>query len=247
MKQEIFLKERERRLVELLRRFRVASVEDIRELAYNGIGKNHVHAELKKLVSVGIIEKIPFQRGNRRWFSLYSLTGKAYRRFVLGETAPDYRKQYRSDNPDHDLTILAIYKRIKASPGKADFISENFLYSGSAVVKSLGLEDWTRNHPDGLIVDETKSGTHYVPLECELSLKTGFRYEAKLADYYRSDRIPAVIYICKDAGIRDTLRRIEKKYCDIYAPKIFYGLLDEVLSSKGRMVFQDRNGGKLSI
>ena len=133
------------------------------------------------------------------------------------------------------------------SPRKVDFIPENHLFSGSAVVKSLGLEDWTRNHPDGLIVDELKDGVFHLPLECELALKAAFRYESKFYNYYRCDHIPAVIYICKDAKIREVLRQIELKYCDLYAPKIFYGLLDEVLSSEGKLVFKNRTGATLKL
>ena len=248
MTKETFLSDRDRGVIDLLHRFKVATAQDVREMVYGGISINHVYKGLKALGKAGLIKKAPFKQGAGRAFCLYSLTGKAFRKYVLtGQDDPDNRKCYRSDNPGHDLAILAFYKRLLKSPGRLGFIPENHLLTGSALVKSLGLEDWTRNHPDGLIVDEVKGVVHHLPLECELAIKTGFRYETKFYNYYRCDRIPAIIYLCKDARVRDILRRIELKYCDLYAPKIFYGLLDEVIASEGKMAFENRNGDTIKI
>ena len=219
MTKATFLQERDHKLIDFLHRFKVAGVEDIREMIFNGISINHVYKRLKWLMEMGIIKKIPYHKETGRAVCIYSLTGKAFKRYVLGDDDQSLHKQFQSDNPDHDLAILAIYKRLLKSPRKVDFIPENHLFPGSAVVKSLGLEDWTRNHPDGLMVDELKDGTYYLPLECELAVKTTFRYESKFYNYYRCNRIPAIIYICKNTKIRDILRKTEVKYCNLYTPK----------------------------
>ena len=75
------LGERESQLLDFLHRFKVASVEHIRELIYSGIGKNHVYKRLKKLMQMGMIQKIPHLRGGRT-VAVYSLTERSFRQLM---------------------------------------------------------------------------------------------------------------------------------------------------------------------
>ena len=242
-----FLRERERKLLDLLYQFKVASIKDIRDMAFRGTGKNHVYARLKELVAMGFIQKIPYQK-NGRCLATYSLSRKSFKQLMAnGECSGEVRKQFLSDKVEHDLSILRIYKRFIESPRIAGFLTENVLMSNSSVIRSYGIEEWIKNNPDGILIDETPKGRYFLPLECELSVKKGFRYETKLIYYYQSEKVPAVIYVCANLQVRDALCRIDEKYCHAYRPKVFYGLLEQFHDGSHPLRFTNRRGGQLKF
>ena len=242
-----FLRERDKKLLDLLYRFKVASIEDIRAIIFEEIGKNHVYARLKELVAMGFVQKITYQK-NGKYLAVYSLSKRSFRQLMDNqECNSEGRKQFLSDKVDHDLSLLKIYQRFIKCPRIAGFLTENVLASGDSEVRSYGIEEWIKNNPDAILIDETPKGRYFLPLECELSMKKGFRYETKLTHYYQSDKIPAVLYVCANAKIRDSLCRIDEKYCHAYRPKVFYGLMEQFANDCAKLTFTNRKGGKLKF
>lgn len=248
-----FLRERDEKLLDFLYQFKVATVDDIRDMAFDGIVKCHVYRRLKELAFMGLVQKIPYQKGGR-CLSAYSLGGKSFKRFITEGDGPKGRQQFLSGKVMHDLSIVSIYREFIKSPEIVDFITENVLMSNSSEVRSYGIEEWIKNNPDGILIDEAPKGRYFLPLECELSVKKGFRYETKLIHYYQSGKIPAVIYICGNDRVRDVLCRIDKKYCHAYRPKVFYGLFEQFQmpedskhNGRKQLVFKNRNGGQIKF
>ena len=239
------LGERDEKLLDFLYQFKVATVDDVRELIFDSVVKSRVYRRLKELVVMGLIQKVPYQK-NGRWLSAYSLTRKSFKKIVMeGENSKGWQ-QVLSGKVVHDLSLVLIYRRFIKSPEIIDFMTENALLGNSSELSSYGIEEWMKHHPDGILVDQTPKGTFFLPLECELSLKKCFRYETKLIHYYQSTKIPAIIYVCGDAKIRDSLCRIEEKYCPSYRPKVFYGLLSQFQLNQP-LTFGNRKGGQLQF
>ena len=247
MAKKEFLGERDYKLFDLLYQFKVATVDDIRALVFDGIGRHNVYSRLKQLVQLELIQKIPYQR-ERRFLAAYSLTERCFKKLVYSEgERVSVRKQFKSGKIGHDLSILTIYRRIIQSSEVSNFLTENVLMSNSAVIRSLDLEEWIRNSPDGILIHESNKGRHFLPLECELSIKAGFRYETKLINYYQSEKVPALIYVCGNAKVKEAICRVEKKYCHQYPPKVFYGLLEDGQRQLGEWTFSNRKGVRLTF
>lgn len=247
MTQKNFLKERDHRLFDLLYRFKVATVDDIRALIFDNIGRNNVYSRLKELVKLKLIQRVPYQRAGR-FLAAYSLTERYFKKFICTEgNKASVRKQFKSGKVKHDLGVVRIYRRLIQSPEVTGFLSENLLMSNSAVIRSLDLEEWLRHSPDAILTHESNKGRYFLPLECELSIKAGFRYETKLINYYQSEKVPALIYICGDAKVKETVCRIERKYCRQYPAKVFYGLLEDSRKKVGKWTFINREGVKLTF
>ena len=241
-----FLRERDVKLLDFLYQFKVASIDDIQDVAFNKIGKNHVYARLKELVNLDIIQKILYKKEGRN-FAAYSLSRKSFHKLLANGECGDARKQFLSNKVNHDLSIVTIYKRFIQSPRIVDFITENVLMSSSSELRSYGIEDWVKNNSDGILIDDTSKGRYFLPLECELSVKKWFRYETKLTRYYQSEKVPAVIYVCKNAQIRDAIIGIDEKYCYAYRPKVFYGLLEQFQNDSEQLTFENRKKGQLKF
>ena len=242
-----FLQDRDHRLFDLLYQFKVATVDDIRVLIFGGIGRNKVYSRLKQLVQLGLIQKVPYQREGR-FLAAYSLTEKCFKKLVCTEGERAWvRRQFKSGKVDHDLSIVTIYRRLIPSPTVANFLSENILMSNSAVMRSLDLEEWLRNSPDAILIHESNKGRYFLPLECELSIKAGFRYETKLINYYQSEKVPALIYVCGNAKVKEAICRVERKYCHGYPAKVFYGLLGDGQRELGQWTFNNRKGVQLTF
>ena len=247
MAKKYFLRERDHKLFDFLYQFKVATVDDIRALIFDGIGRQNVYSRLKELVQLKLIQKVPYQRAGR-FLAAYSLTDKCFKKLVCteGERA-SLRKQFKSGKVEHDLSIVTIYRRLIQSPVVANFLAENVLMSNSAIIRSLDLEEWLKNSPDGILIHESSKGRYLLPFECELSIKAGFRYETKLINYYQSEKVPAIIYICGNAKVKDTIRRVEKRYCHQYPPKVFYGLLEDGQKQGSPWIFSNRKSVQLKF
>ena len=245
MKSKEFLRRRDHEIFELLYRFKVATVGDIRELIFKGADKSNIYRRLKELTLMGYLQKVSCQRGDRP-LAVYSLTQKSFKMtFGADAKSEGIRKQFLSNQLEHDLAILGIYKRLIESPKVADFITENVLMSNSSEIRSYEIEEWIKHHPDSILVHKAPEQDYFLPLECECSIKAGLRYETKLTHYYQSSKIPAVLYICANGRVRDAICRIEQKYCGHYRPKVFYGLIEQFTDDSEQLALSNRKGGRL--
>jgi len=244
VKVELPLSGRDRLLFDFLYKFKVATVDDIRELAFQGIGQNHVYARLKQLVLYGYIQKIPYF-GGKRVSSAYSITKKTFLRFICDETAITTRKKILSDSIHHDLGLVTIYKRLRHSKKVTKFIPENVLISGSDIIRSLDLWEFIKQRPDGLIETVKQKKVFYLPLEYEASVKACSRYESKLLNYYMSSTIPAVLYVCGNESVRRAICRIEQKRCEAFRAKVFYASFKQFQSGESQLTFTNRNDEEL--
>ena len=247
MTKKDFLRAKDHQVFDLLYRFKVARVEDIGDLLFKGKDLSNVYRRLRQLLLLGYLQKVPCEKDGR-YTMAYSLTKASFKKVTGQQGKGDgIRQQFLSNNTEHDLAIFDIYKKFIKSPRIVDFLTENLLMCGSTLIRPLNLEDWIKNNPDGILVDQTPEGRYFLPLECELSAKAGFRYETKLLNYYKSGKVPAVIYVCKNGQVRDAIRSVDEQYCHPYRPKVFYGLLGQFHNGSEALVFTNRRGGQLKF
>ena len=244
MSRREILGDRDKKLFDLLYQFKVATVDDIRALVFDNIGKCHVYRRLKELDQMGYIQRVLCQK-NMMYLTAYSLTRSAFKKLLPEPKANLARDEYLSDKIEHDLGLLAIYRRLIQSPRIESFLTENTLKANSSEIDTYGIKDSIKHHPDAILIDQTSKGRYFLPLECELSVKKRFRYETKLMRYYQTETIPAVIYICGDDKVKRVISQTEEKYCKGYRPKVFYGILDQWPSPPAQLVLENRKGGQL--
>ena len=244
MSRREILGDRDKKLFDLLYQFKVATVDDIRALAFNHIGKCHVYRRLKELDQMGHIQKVLCQK-NMRYQTAYSLTRATFKKLLPEAKTGIAKDEYLSDKIEHDLSLLAIYRRLIQSPRIESFLTENILKANASEIDTCDIKDWTKHRPDAILIDQTPQGRYFLPLECELSVKKRFRYETKLMRYYQTEKIPAVIYICGDDKVKKVISQTEEKYCQGYRPKVFYGILDQWPNPPAQLALENRKGGQL--
>lgn len=175
---------------------------------------------------------------------IVSLAPKGYKKFIA--KGDERRNQLSSNKISHDLDLVDIRYLFKKSPRILEYITENSLLSCNYLVENEDIKPFIDKQPDAVILAKFSTGTAYLAVEYEATLKEITRYRELFTRYYLSDEVPAVIYLCKTKEIMNSLIKIEKKLFLKFKSKFFYKTLDE-FKENFFLKFKNRNNEILSI
>ncbi|MBF0363833.1 MAG: hypothetical protein HQK49_22625, partial [Oligoflexia bacterium] len=157
------------------------------------------------------------------------------------------RLQINSDKVVHDLRLLDIQHRLKKFQVVKDYYTENHIRSNDDHSRIV-LRDFLGNiNPDGVIDVELNGGRFYIPIEYENIPKSKVRYESIFLKYYINSKIDSVLYVVHEQNVLNKLVNITKNITKNFAPKIFFVLFDELISSPKEVIFKNYFGQKIVL
>ena len=146
-----------------------------------------------------------------------------------------HRQQTKSSHPAHDVVLVEIGERARKMSLVEKYVQENILQCCPDLFPSPRYEAFSRVHSDAGLKIVIKEKSFYLALEYEAILKSKARIKDKLFEYSLRDEIRAILYICKDAQIEKSLRKMEKEFWT--GPKFS---LSSPLTSFSRVLNQER-------
>ena len=243
---EALLMPRDIKLFKYLYEVKVASFEQVSRMIFNNVHRTTVYRRLKKLILANYIQVVSYTKGIKATRA-YSLTSKSFKTFISGELDKETRKQIKSHSIQHDLILGDIRERLLKSERVAQFISENVLLSGVDFPTEHNPRPFLINRPDGIIEVKKIRNNYLLPVEFELTQKSSARYAEKFQRYYTTREIEVVIYVVSNKQLLNKLKDIEKKYIKGQFSKMYYILLENVLSSQETITFERLKGHSLSL
>ena len=149
----------------------------------------------------------------------------------------------KSDSQTHDLDLVDIRYVMEKFKIVKNYFTENMLNSCIEFSKSESFNQFVNLRSDGVLEIETPNGSFLVALEYDSSDKAPERYRKKLAEYYFSKKIRAVLYICGNKPILNLLKKTDAEIRnDGFIPKIFYLLKENVQRHVKELTFENING-----
>lgn len=178
----------------------------------------------------------------------YSISDKAYKKYVFSEGENDRRHQTRSDSLSHDIALVDIRAALEKCVEVKKVFPENVLQSHQRFSKAPIFCDCVELRSDA-VVELLVQNRHscFVPLEYEASLKSVERCEKKILNYYTRFDGEDVFFICKDKNVLRRMAEVELDLGNAFRGKMHFALLENVLSHDGKIRFQSAKGEVFSI
>jgi hypothetical protein len=197
------------------------------------------HKRLVKICKTGFLSKKSLY-GDRQ-ILFYSLTDKG-----ISEVKKVYKYEmsnanYKSDSIHHDIGLVEVRKRLEEMSMVVDYLSESMLQSCIDLIESDKFNQFSILNSDAVLVIDTQKSQFQVAIEYEVSNKSEARYIRKLSDYYLSDKIEGIFYICGNSHIEKLIRNADLIAGEKHEAKVFTCLEENLQLSSESITFRNRN------
>lgn len=239
-KKRIELTKRDLEILQFIFERRVATHQQVSIKFFPSPHRCVAHQRLKKICRTGYLDK-KCMYGEKKQILFYSLTEKGInvvkKIFRYEITSPNCK----SDSINHDIGLVEVRKRLEEMSMVVDYLSESLLQSCEELFESEKFKSFSILNSDAALVIDTKKDQFQVALEYEVSGKAESRYIRKLTDYYLSDKVEAVFYICGNGHIEKLIRSADVIAGEKYAAKVFTCLEENIQKSSENIQFRNRN------
>ena len=192
------------------------------------------------MMSFGLVQRVPIETG-QGVISGYAITQKG---FVKVKPLLPYVSEtfHKSDSPLHDMALVDIRQAFERKNSVKSYYTETVLQTCPDFKEDPCYRSFVDLNSDGMASIETKMGLLDLAIEFDVSRKTKQRYREKLGNYYWKE-VSGVLYVCSNECTLNMLHRVEREVSNSHQcdSKVFFSLLDDVLSAKDEMVFTDIN------
>lgn len=240
------LTERDLDLFLFLFKYKVGTIKQLAKYSFKGASYKASALRLSRLVKYGYLTK-NFSGQCDDWRFYYSLTDKSFP--LVKEKIPYtlIREQKKSNHPLHDLDLVEIGEWLKGRSLVQEFIPENILQCCEGLIDSEEYMDFSRVHSDGAFKIQIKDECFRLALEYESTVKSKQRIRDKLFEYLPLDGIRAIVYVCKNNSIEQSIRQFEKEVFTNDIPRVYYCQLDKILFFPENVAFTDSHNGKFIL
>lgn len=173
---------------------------------------------------------------------VYSLLEKGFRSLTPRFPYTIHRPILKSDSPAHDLGLGDLWGRLEACQMVESISSENMIQTCEELVDNKVMRVARSLHSDGVVEVDSPKGKFLLAIEYEISDKSASRYTAKLLDYYLATAIPAVLYICGNARIRELIFQADGELGKKFESKVYTCLEENFHANKAAVEFQSYQG-----
>ena len=184
---------------------------------------------------------------NFKTLKAYSLTGKAFDRYVADIFKGMTRRQFKSNSPMHDMDLLDIKYRLSKKKDVKVTISENLLQSGADFLDAFKIGHLIKHNPDGIVKVEVDGELYTFCLEYDSSAKSKSRYEDFLKKYYFDNEVTAVFFIYEEKSFFKSIFSLERELFSRMTPKIYYCSLKDILFMEKELTFVNVKNSHLKI
>ncbi len=194
-------------------------------------GPEAIFKKLKRLQNNLYLRQVPVVRPRGL---AWSLASKGFN--TLKEFLPELKADgYKSENPSHDLMVLAAHTSILERISDA---IENFaIYTEQEIrrVHDGCHPSWVPekflHHPDGYWAFSSNNKVFVIALETELSKKSSLRYAETLALYNNKDEITSVLWVVEKESLARFIMKQDKCDNDESKKKQNFVLLSDLLQN----------------
>ena len=230
--------ERDRNLIHYLYENKVATQKQIRrdilKIAQQNVSRRLVKLSREKLI-VG-----NYLKDQSDSTKIYSITSKAFNRYLKDLFDDIMQEQFLSSCPNHDLELVNIRNSLKKREDIKKYTTENILQSSDDFYL-------IKHNPDAVLEVNVQGDMFTFCLEYEASMKATSRYENLLRKYYFDKKIEAVFFIYKERKIFEKVVSLEKTIFSHRTPRFFHCSLEEVLSNEHKITFINFENSKISL
>jgi hypothetical protein len=234
----IIIQERDLKILKYVFENRVANAEQIKRLAFANTCKTAFYRRLVNLSNAGYINRNGIIGENKRLYWNVTPTSKGLE--ALGNVWPFAMDKplFKSESPAHDVRLGEIRYKLEKLIGFESFYPENLLQSSREFANHYLYEDLVKREPDGALnILVPNGGSKLFAVELELSNKSLDRYEKKLSDYYKTNGIDGVIYICPMQWLIDKIAKVDAKIRGRDRSILYFALENSVLPEQDKITF----------
>lgn len=235
----IAIQERDRKVLKYVFENRVATVKQIKRLAFENSRKNVVYQRLHELRMIGMLYRTIFERYNNVYIQLEP-TPKGFECIRNLWAFEVDRPHYKSESPQHDIRLGDLrfeFERLKCFDS---FLPENLLSSSTELQKDHELATLCEMNPDAaLFIEELNGLRKMYAVEFEMSKKSPDRYHRKLLGYYTRHVVDGVLYFCSEQQVLNAVARADIETRGSRDPKVYFALERDVLGFIDKMQFKD--------
>jgi hypothetical protein len=157
------------------------------------------------------------------------------------------RKELKSSNLEHDLTLARIFDRISLARSLVEIKTENEIQSINFGDFDFEYGPFRRLNTDIYFSFRNKEKEYKVAVEFERTKKNQSRWIKHLQNYHLEDSVNIVLYICNDQSIINRLKKIESDLARKFSEKIFFCTHDDFFSNKEFASFSNSSGKSFTV
>jgi len=240
LNRKVNLTEREKLVLCLLLENKVMTRRQIINQVFPGLASGNVTNRLKRILDMGLLKDYQDRRFNRRDI-LYELSSegvalaKSLHRFDFDQTPP------RAYSYEHDVGLTELRQVLEVRKSVEKYIPENLLQCCPVVREQTQFRSFLDLMSDAVLTVKIQEKIKTGALEYEPTAKWIERYRDKVLNYYVKSDIGFVLYVCKNETTIQAIRTIENEIKPEGATKMYFSLLENVLSAKDKVTFVGRN------
>lgn len=235
-KPSVIVTKRHENLLQYLFQNKVATYKQIHRDVFGNVGKSIVSRHIGRLLNEKRIVKNLFCVGDK-YTQVYSLAQGAMQIVDIYNEGELQRQQIQSSAIEHDVQLVELKKRIEGFDSVIRYVTENELQCLHDYKEDERFLPFIDLRSDAVIEMALKTGPALIPIELELTQKTGVRYEEKVSQYYKWTEIRGVLFIAATSAIEKSVREQEEAICQKRPAKFFYAKLESVLSNSKTITF----------
>lgn len=246
MNKKLNLTEREKLVLCLLLENKVMTRTQIVKQVFHDLDTGNITHRLRRILSLGFVKDYQDRRFNRREL-LYELSSegvalaKSLHRFDFDQTPP------RAYSYEHDVGLTELRQVLEVRKSVEKYIPENLLQCCPVVREQIQFRSFLDLMSDAVLTVKVQEKIKTGALEYEPTAKWIERYRDKVLNYYVKSDIGFVLYVCKNETTIQAIRTIENEIKPQGATKMYFSLLENVLSAKDKMTFAGRNQAVFEI
>ena len=223
------LTDRDHKILYFLFRFKIVTIENIQRQFFSKVQYSVVTRRFRKLEKLKLVKRSAIYTKDRKTISLFTLTPLGLTKLKINGQIVT-RNQIKSNYPEHDLELVKIIEVISKFTMVKQVITENELLSFDLFQNDAALSEFIDLKPDMVLKLNIKGNPFNVAFEYELHAKSASRWKQKLTNYYKSDSIDAVFYLCECSSLMNKLIAVDREIVTTEKRKIFFCLAQNINS-----------------
>ena len=240
------INDRDKQILKYLFEQKVASQENIYRRFFPQVAKSIMVRRLQKLIKGKFIGKTGRNFNNRLqvYYFLLPYGLEVVRPSFTFDIATPY---FKSGAIDHDLELAEIRMGLETYPMVERFYSENYLQNCCLEDDLQELIPLRELNSDGAILVKTEDGQFFAAIEYERSKRTYGKYVEKFTDYYLSQSITAVFYICEGREITNFIAKIDREVKHSFKAKIYTTIRKNMAEKEKKLPFKNSKGDVFNL
>ena len=235
----VILMDRDFEILKFLFESKIVTKDQLQLYFFEGVSNSTVNRRLHKILSLGLIERIPLDIGQKTVYG-YSITLEGLNKI---KCLLPYKceKIHQSDYPLHEAILVDIRKAFERRNSIKNYYTENVLQSCTEFKNDTRFYPFVELNSDGVILIDTKIGILDLAIEFDAHQKSDEWYRDKINDYYFRRNVDGVLYICANQYILDALLKVDGEVSRRHRcyPKMYFALVDDVIHAKDEMIFKN--------